>query len=147
MPRPRTEIDISKVEEYAAQGLTQVEICLCLGISERTLRNHKQVDSVLADAIKRGRAKATSEIANRLYQMAIGGDLGAIIWWEKTRCGRTDKVAHEVTGKDGGPVEITAIAQAQAAQRLATWRQEQINKLPNGSVAQPTPDTLLTTTD
>lgn len=98
MGRPKIEIDISKVEEYAAQGLTQEEIALCLGISERTLRNHKQVDSVLADAIKSGKAKAASEIANTLYQMARNKDLGAIIWWEKTRRGLTDKVQQEHTG-------------------------------------------------
>jgi predicted transcriptional regulator len=98
MGRPKIEIDTSKVEELAAQGLSQEEIALCLGISERTLRNHKQVDSVLADAIKSGKAKAASEIANKLYMMAKTGDLGAIIWWEKTRRGLTDKVQQEHSG-------------------------------------------------
>lgn len=97
MGRPKIEIDTSRVEEYAAQGLTQEEIALCLGISERTLRNHKQVNSVIADAIKSGKAKAASEIANTLYQMARNKDLGAIIWWEKTRRGLTDKVQQTST--------------------------------------------------
>lgn len=100
MGRPRIDIDIDKVAELAGRGLSQVEICLCLGISERTLRNHKQVDSVLADAIKSGKAKAAQDIANALYEMAKDKDLGAIIWWEKTRRGLSDKtttiVAQEV---------------------------------------------------
>lgn len=146
MARPRIDIDIEQIAELAGRGLSQAEICLVIGISEDTLSRRKADSAAIADAIKRGKARAASEIANRLYEMAKGGDLGAIVWWEKTRCGRTDKVAHEVTGKDGGPIEITAVAQAQAAQRLATWRQEQMNKLPSGLVAQPTPDTSLTTT-
>lgn len=98
MARPRIELDISRIEELAAQGLTQAEICLCLGISEKTLERRKVDMSVVADAIKSGRAKAASEISNTLYRMARGGDLGAIVWWEKTRRGLTDKQAVEHTG-------------------------------------------------
>ena len=98
MARPRIEIDISRVEEYAAQGLTQAEICLCLGISETTLYSRKNESAVFEDAIKSGRAKAASEISNTLYQMARKGDLGAIVWYEKTRRGLTDKVQQEHSG-------------------------------------------------
>ena len=100
MGRPRIEIDTLRVEEYAAQGLSQAEICLCLGISEDTLSRRKADSAAIADAIKRGKAKAVSEVADRLYLMAKGGDLGAIVWWEKTRRGLSDKtttvVAQEV---------------------------------------------------
>lgn len=100
MGRPKIEIDISKVEEYAAQGLSQAEICLCLGISQDTLSRRKADSAAIADAIKSGKAKAASEIADTLYRMAKNKDLGAIIWWEKTRRGLSDKtttiVAQEV---------------------------------------------------
>lgn len=95
--KPRLHIDISRIEELAAQGLSQAEICLCLGISESTLYNRKRECEEFEDAIKRGKAKAASEIANRLYQMAKGGDLGAIIWYEKTRRGLSDKIQQNVT--------------------------------------------------
>lgn len=98
MARPRIEIDISRVEELAAQGLTQAEICLCLGIGETTLYARKKESEVFEEAIKSGRAKAASEISNVLYQMARKGDLGAIVWYEKTRRGLTDKVQQEQTG-------------------------------------------------
>lgn len=100
MPRPRIQIDISQVEKLAAQGLSQAEICLCLGISETTLYERKRESADFAEAIKSGKAKAASEISNTLYQMARGKDLGAIIWWEKTRRGLSDKtttvIAQEV---------------------------------------------------
>ncbi len=100
MARPKIELDISRVEELAAQGLSQAEICLCIGISESTLYRRKTDMEVLTEAIKRGKAKAASEIANTLYRLARGGDLGAIVWYEKTRRGLSDKtttvVAQEV---------------------------------------------------
>ena len=96
--KPRIELDISRIEELAAQGLSQAEICLVLGISEDTLTRRKQDTAVIADAIKRGKAKAASEISNTLYQMARGGDLGAIVWYEKTRRGLSDKQLVEHSG-------------------------------------------------
>ena len=97
MARPRIELDISRIEELAAQGLSQAEICLVLGISESTLYRRKIDLEVLTEAIKSGRAKAASEISNTLYQMAKGGDLGAIVWYEKTRRGLTDKTSNTNT--------------------------------------------------
>ncbi len=94
MARPRIELDISRIEELAAQGLSQAEICLCIGISESTLYRRKTDMEVLTEAIKSGRAKAASAIANTLYLMARGGDLGAIVWWEKTRRGLSEKTTH-----------------------------------------------------
>jgi hypothetical protein len=93
MARPRIEIDISRVEELAAQGLSQAEICLCIGIGETTLYSRKRENEVFEEAIKRGKAKAASEIANTLYMMAKRGDLGAIVWYEKTRRGLSDKTS------------------------------------------------------
>jgi hypothetical protein len=97
MARPRIEIDISRVEELAAQGLSQAEICLVIGVSEDTLSRRKADSAAIADAIKSGKAKAASEIANTLYLMAKRGDLGAIVWWEKTRRGLSDKVQQNIT--------------------------------------------------
>jgi transcriptional regulator with XRE-family HTH domain len=97
MPRPKLEIDISRVEELAAQGLTREEIALCLGVSETTLYNRRRESEVFDAAIKSGKAKAASEIANKLYQLARGGDLGAIIWYEKTRRGLSDRMQQQIT--------------------------------------------------
>lgn len=97
MAGKKIPIDISRVEELAAQGLSQAEICLVLGISEDTLTRRKMDVAEVADAIKRGRAKAASEISNTLYMMAKGGDLGAIVWYEKTRRGLSDKVQQNIT--------------------------------------------------
>ena len=98
MAGKKIAIDISRVEQLAAQGLSQAEICLVIGISEDTLSRRKADSAAIADAIKSGRAKAASEISDTLYRMAKGGDLGAIVWYEKTRRGLTDKVQQEHSG-------------------------------------------------
>lgn len=97
MSRPRINIDIGRVEELAGQGLSQAEICLMLDISESTLYRRKLDLEVLTEAIKRGKASAASEVANKLFTMAKSGDLGAIVWWEKTRRGLSDKTTHVIS--------------------------------------------------
>lgn len=107
MARPRIEIDISRVQELAGRGLTQAEICSVLGISENTLLRRKADMEVLADAIKAGKAAAADEVANALYQKAVvDKDLGAIIWYEKTRRGLSDKQAIEHSGPAGKPIQV-----------------------------------------
>lgn len=112
--KPKIEIDISRVEELAAQGLSQAEICLVLGISESTLYRRKHDLEELTETIKRGRAKAASEISNKLYMMAKGGDLGAIIWYEKTRRGLSDKMQQSINVDVSklSDDELSAIAKA-----------------------------------
>ena len=112
--RPRIEIDIARVEELAGQGLTQAEICLCLGIGETTLYARKKESEVFEEAIKRGKAAAASEISNVLFQMAKSGDLGAIVWYEKTRRGLSDKVQQQINVDVSklSDDELSAIAKA-----------------------------------
>lgn len=95
--RPRIDIDIALVADLAGRGLSQAEICLVVGISEDTLSRRKLESAAFADAIKRGRAVAADAVANKLYEMATSGDLGAIVWWEKTRRGLSDKVQQHIT--------------------------------------------------
>lgn len=93
MGRNKIDIDINEVERLAGLGLTQEEIALSLGISVSTLENRKRESGIFGDAIKRGQSKAKREVANAIYTRAIDGDLGAAIWYEKTRSGFTEKTS------------------------------------------------------
>lgn len=92
MGRAKVEINVAEVERLAGLGLTQEEIALSLGINEKTLRRHKAQMSILSDAIKRGKAEAGGQVANKLYELCMAGNVSAIIWYEKTRRQLTDKV-------------------------------------------------------
>jgi hypothetical protein len=80
-------LDIEEIERLAGLGLTFAEICDCIGISERTLYSRKKTNSDVAEAIKRGRSKASQQVSNKLFELCMKGNLGAIVWYQKTRCG------------------------------------------------------------
>lgn len=60
---------------------------------------------VYLGALEKGRAEAERQVANRLFQLCMKGNLGALIWWEKTRSGRHETRA-EVFGADN-PAALT----------------------------------------
>jgi hypothetical protein len=92
--RPRLEItarDIRQVEKLGGLGLTAQEIALVLGIGESTFLRWRDEPGVM-EALLKGRAAANCAVAQTLYKKALAGDLGACIWWEKTRAKRSDRV-------------------------------------------------------
>lgn len=99
MPNIVKAINLDEVARLAGLGLTNAEICLSLGISERLLYLRKRDSAEFAEAIERGKSTAASEVSNVLYQLCKEGNLGAIVWYEKTRRGLSDKVSLEHTMK------------------------------------------------
>jgi len=75
----RTEETIAKVSALKMFGHTDQEIGKHLGISDETLMKYYRVELDTASV------EANMVIANKLYQKAKAGDLGAIIFWLKTR--------------------------------------------------------------
>jgi hypothetical protein len=90
-----------QVETMAGYGITEDDIALVLGIDPKTLRKHFRVE------LDTGHVKANARVAESLYLQAVGAPaqydadgrlireeqkrvLGAAIWWEKTRCGRSE---------------------------------------------------------
>lgn len=101
-------IDIAKVEAFAAQGLTVRQIADCLDIGRTTFYEHRKKDQDIRDALKRGRSKGIGTITNSLFQSAKGGNVTAQIFYLKNRQPKKwrDRRHHEVTGKDGKPIEM-----------------------------------------
>lgn len=103
--KPKLEIDLQKVEQYSALGLSQEHIAQCLGISERTLRNRKKESSEFAEAIKRGKAKGIALVTSKLMEQVKEGNTTAMIFFLKTQAGWKEARAVELTGRDGAPIE------------------------------------------
>lgn len=127
-------------EEFAEQarklcllGATDKELAEFFEVSEATINNWKLVHYEFLESIKRGKQIADGEVADRLYQRAMGfiapdvdirvienkivetplekyypPDTAAAIFWLKNRQKDKwrDKQDHEVTGKDGGAIKI-----------------------------------------
>ena len=91
MPREKIELDIQQVEDLAAQGLTFEQIATCLGISDKTIYRRKGESSEVSEAIKRGRERGVAFAASQLQNMIAQGNLGAVIFYLKTKGGWTEK--------------------------------------------------------
>ena len=101
MPAPKrvwTEQERALVARMAMIGIPQETIALVLKTTKETLEKYFRQE------LDESAAKANTAIAGKLYQMAMGGNVAALIFWCKTRLGWRETVGHEVTGKDGGPL-------------------------------------------
>ena len=129
--------------EYAEQarklcllGATDKELADFFEVAEDTIHEWKKAHAEFSESIKKGKMQADSDVADRLYQRAMGyehpeidlrvvgveivetpitkvyaPDTTAAIFWLKNRQrGKwRDKVDQEITGADGGPVAFTKI--------------------------------------
>ena len=95
---------LRQVETMAGLGLRSEDIAAVVGISKRTLENH------MLDAVQRGRSKATAQVAQTAYRLAVGGEVPAMtMFWLK--CQGRWREKHEIAITDGRakPVEVVEI--------------------------------------
>lgn len=105
--KPKIEIDLEKVEQYAQVCDNEEEIALALGVSYSTLLNRKKESAEFRDAIKRGKAKANVFVGGRLMSLIKEGNAAATIFWLKAKCGWREIQRTELTGADGKPIQAT----------------------------------------
>lgn len=126
-------------EDYADQarklcllGATDKELADFFGVTESTLNLWKKEHPEFSESIKSGKDDADANVADRLYQRAMGythdeeeifqyqgnpvrvatkkhyapDTIAAIFWLKNRQKGKwRDKQDHEVTGKDGQPID------------------------------------------
>lgn len=117
------------VEAFAAYGIQQEEMCLVLGISLKTLHKHFRVE------LNTGMVKSNAKVGESLFIQAVGAPAqfdergnqiraeqprvpSCGIFWAKARMGWKERDVHELTGENGGPIEIDD-ARSKLADRLA----------------------------
>ena len=116
MGRKEIEIDYSEVERMAGIGLTNAEIADALGIGQSTLYTKKNNNRSFESALKKGRAKAAVDVANTVYELAVGQkNLTAAIWYEKTRRGLSEKHQGDVDGEVKLIMDVSTDPEARAA--------------------------------
>jgi hypothetical protein len=89
---------VEKAEALAGRGLTIEQIANCLGIGLSTLHNKRNQYQELEDAIKRGRDKGISIVANSLFENAKAGNIVAEIFYLKSRANwkETNVLEHNI---------------------------------------------------
>jgi hypothetical protein len=82
-----TEQALAQLQVMAGLGLEPKEIARILRISQSGFKELLQQPEVLA-LYQQARAIAELSPSLALFRLAVGGNLRAIIWWEKTRLRR-----------------------------------------------------------
>ena len=72
-----TDVTRMQAQTAAGYGLHQDQIGSLLGIDDKTLRKHYRQE------LDVGRAKAHLAVAATLYDKAVAGDTGAMVWYTK----------------------------------------------------------------
>ena len=91
-----------QVEAMAAYGIPETDIARVLEVDVEMLRRHYRKE------LGSGHVKATAKVAENLYRKATGEGREAVvaaIFWLKTRAGWKETSVHEVSGRDGAPIE------------------------------------------
>jgi hypothetical protein len=103
-PSHRPDEDTRRqVEAMAGYGVREDEIAEFIGVDPKTLRKHYRSE------LRRGHTKANAKVAENLYRRATGESREAVtaaIFWLKTRAGWRETFAHELSGREGAPIEM-----------------------------------------
>jgi len=106
-----TDEVLRQVETLAGYGLTQEKICAVLGISRNTLTRGKRNTEKLSDALARGQAVGEATSGKSLFDRVKEGDVGAIKWYEMTRCGRWEASRQDVSQETTVKVRVVPHAE------------------------------------
>lgn len=104
-----TDKDRAWVKAMTAFGASLDDIAKVLTISTRTVQRKfpRELDT--------GHIEANAKVGKAIYDQAIGGNMTAAIFWAKCRMGWRDVQRMEVTGNEGGPVQVEAAREILAA--------------------------------
>lgn len=72
--KPKIHIDIERVEQLAARGLSNTDIAAALGIGRTTLQYKKKESEQLEQAITRARARSVAMVSDRFFEIINAKD-------------------------------------------------------------------------
>ncbi len=107
---PWTPPDFKEVEALARRGVSDEQIALALGIHKPTLRRNKRALTDFNQAVAKGRALGKVAVASKLYDIAMAGNIRAIIFYLETVANWTESHIQVKT---------------EAEERLHEWEQAQ----------------------
>lgn len=87
------EAQLDRIRRMAGYGLNQDQIARELDMSPSTFKARRKDQPDVQDLLDEGKATAAHEVGKTLFNKAKRGDTTAIIWFEKTRLGYSDRMA------------------------------------------------------
>lgn len=116
-PFKPTDDQREQVEAYVSYGATHDDIAELIGVAPKTLRAHFRAE------LDRGSLKANMKVAGSVFRQAVGAPavydqsgqcireeqkpiFAAGAFWMKCRAGWRETSRMELTGKDGGPLQM-----------------------------------------
>ena len=96
-PTEKTRIEVNTL---ASVGTPQDEIAKYIGVDRKTLTKHYR------DELDRAMIGANAQVARRLFKQTEN-NTAAAIFWLKCRAGWVDTQKVEMTGANGGDINVT----------------------------------------
>lgn len=107
--RPRKVLDIELMEKLAYLNCTYEELASVANCSVDTIRREMKRNPTFSDAVLKGKAEGNISLKRQLRQMALNGNIAALIFDLKNSCGYSDKnttqVNHNVTDDSEGLID------------------------------------------
>lgn len=107
--RTFNDTELSEIEALAQYGVPIKDMGPRFGLSPTYFAELSRKDEALRQAIEKGKSLGIEVGARWAYRKAFligAGDNTMAIFWLKTQAGWSEKTKLEVTGKDGGPIEM-----------------------------------------
>lgn len=99
--RPQKVIDLELLAEYAKKQVSKEVAAAALGIDRHTLTNTH------GDLWDHHKALGQVALSGKQYDMAMDGNVTMLVWLGKQHLDQTDVRRSELTGADGGPIEVS----------------------------------------
>lgn len=107
-PKGGSAVDMTELEKLGMLQCTNAEVAAFFGISERAVELRMQNSKEFREAIEKGRALGRVSLRRKQMQAAEQGNPAMLIWLGKQLLGQRDVIAAEISGPQGGPVQIEA---------------------------------------
>ncbi len=112
--RPEKPIDPARVRDLAALGLSSEMIATRIGVARRTLFDRMERDPEIRQAFDEGLAEGVEFAARGLQALIAQGNLGALIFYLKSRGGFKDPPSNAPSvviniGEQKAPVTIESV--------------------------------------
>jgi hypothetical protein len=114
---------IEAIKTMAGYGLTQQQMATILGWSHDTFTRRKKDDPDVGRALEEGRATAAYNVADALYNKAVGyrgraPETAAIRWYEISRLGMKDRVVVEGDAENPIIAEVRELSTSQKIREM-----------------------------